>query len=437
MGRKRKADIELPDGRLWPNSPSGSPVQIEVFGATGDYRSGKTILGLSLAPGAHPAGHPFEGKPRTLILDCEKSAGTYGGTGCFRIDVPQRMMQKMYDEKNSTGYLSIDVFEWFLGLIEKLREHEFDVIMVDPVTDLEAGLVDYVKKNHSRFGLTANQMAKAGGLMWGAVKDYWKQLLLKLSTRCQTFYFTSHLRAVWSGDRPIPGKREPKGKETLMELASLYLWLERKADENGKVPAQPAAKVLKERLADTSIIDGILQIVPLMPPRLPIATVQEIRGYIARPPDYGKLAEGEKVVKEQLSDDEILTLQSQIAADQKDAGDSRLTALAQQSEAKAERKKKAEAAPQNSDQTAELQAAKAKGEELDADRPGSIDKRQEEQINGLMVELDYDVADRDKLLAKVKVKAIADLSRRQAGQLIDFLSKKWKQKQDKDNPVPF
>jgi hypothetical protein len=432
MGRKRKADIELPDGRLWPNSPSGSPVQIEVFGATGDYKSGKTILGLSLAPGVHPAGHPFEGKPRTLILDCEKSAGTYGGTGCERIDVPRVMAGLM-----KTTYLPLDVFEWFLVLLAKIEEHQFDVIMVDPVTDLEAGLVDYVKKNHAKFGLTANQMSKAGGLMWAAVKDYWKQLLLKLSTRCQTFYFTSHLRAVWSGDRPVPGKREPKGKETLMELASLYLWLERKPDESGKVAAEPAAKVLKERLADTRIVDGALQIVPLMPPRLPVATVQEIRGYIARPPDYGKLRDGERVTKSQLSEDEKLVLQSQIAADQAAAGESHLTALAQQSERKAAAKEKAKAAPQNSDQTAALQAAKEKGEKLDANRPGSIEKNQQEQIVGLKAELEMDTEAWRKLLAKANVHTAADLSRKQGQQLIDFLSKQWKEKQDKDNPVPF
>jgi len=351
-----KQKYELPPGLIWPNTPSGAPQKIEVFGATGAYKSGKTLLGLSIAPGAHPEGHPFAGKARTLYLDFEKSGGTYGGTGCQRIDVPLKMLEL----KGST-YRPIDVFMWFLDVVTtKLKPGQFDVIACDPITDIESGLTDYVKTNCEQFGLTKNQVAKAGGLLWGAVKDYWKQVLLKLSTRCQTFFFTSHLRQVWEGDTPVRGKMEPKGKDTLMELSSLYLWLEREPDKEGKVPAVPSAIVLKERLADTTVTeDGLLKIVHLMPPRLPVATVVAIREYIANPPDYAKLKPAERVVEKELSEEEKLRYQLSIAEAEKAATENRVALLARQEELKRLAMQAAQQTPQAPDQTAKIQAQQA------------------------------------------------------------------------------
>ena len=347
-----KKKVEIPEGRLWPNTPSGAPLAIEVFGATGAYRSGKTLLGLSIAPGSHPEGHPYAGKPRTLYHDWEKSGGTYGGTGCERIDVPAKLLELKRDR-----YKPIDAYLWFEEQIEqRLKPGQYDVWVVDPITDIESGMVDWVKHNCEQFGLSSNQINKSGGLLWGAVKAHWKQILLKLATKVQCFYFTSHLRQVWEGNSPIRGKYEPKGKETLMELASLYLWLDREPDKDGKVPSVPAATVLKERLSDTVMTeDGQLQIIQLMPPRLPVASVQAIRDYIANPPNYSRLKEGEKVIEKELSEDDKLQMQLRIAEAENETEQNRVVRLAKQEELKRLSLQQAANAPQNSDQTAALQ----------------------------------------------------------------------------------
>ena len=127
---------------LWPNTPSGAPVAIEAFGATGAYQSGKTLLGLSIAPGPHPEGHAFAGKPRTLYLDFEKSGGTYTGAGCKRLDVPAVMLEL----HKGQPYAPMAVFEWFVKLIGDLPAGRFDVIMGDPITDIESGMVAWVRK---------------------------------------------------------------------------------------------------------------------------------------------------------------------------------------------------------------------------------------------------------------------------------------------------
>lgn len=304
----KQRDFILPPGRLWPNTPSGKPMEIEVFGATGEFSSGKTILGLSIAPGPHPEGHQFAGQPRTLYLDFEKSGATYAGAGCERFDVPSRIVEKL-----GMDYTVQQVAEWFVSLPSHLKPGQFDVIVVDPINDVEAGIIDIVKSKPESHGYTAAQFEKSVPLLMGAAKAYWKKVLLLYSNVCKCFFFTTHLRDQFKGPAPT-GKREPRGKETLAELASLYLWMERKTDEKGVVPEKPSAIVLKQRLADSMMNDdGELVITNLMPPRIPEATAKAIRGYIANPPNYAKLAEAERVIETPMTEAEMERLKANTA----------------------------------------------------------------------------------------------------------------------------
>src|SRR3954466_5105790 len=116
---------------------------------------------------------------------------------------------------------------WWWNDIKKIKPGQFDVIMIDTISEIEDGLTEWVQKNPTYFNHSSGQYAKMSGIMWGDVKTLWKMILSDLASRCQTFVFCSHMANVWASDRPT-GKRKPKGKETLMELASLYLQMERK-----------------------------------------------------------------------------------------------------------------------------------------------------------------------------------------------------------------
>lgn len=402
MGKAKEAEVVVPPGRLWPNTPSGAPVKIEVFGATGEIKSGKTLLGLSIAPGVHPPEHEFAGKPRTLILDLEKSSGTYeygvgdnpadieNNPGVHRIDVPSKLLA----EKGST-YKNIDLFKWVLHAIEnKLKPRQFDVVMIDPVTDLDSGLVEYVVQNPKQFGLTDNMVARSGagfkaqGIVWGALREYWKIVLLKIAAACQTFYFTTHLRDEYAGQTRT-GRRQPKGKSTLLELSTLYLWLERKPDKDGRIPGPPAALCEepygKSRLADIHMgEDGELEITALMPPRIPVCTAKEIRRYIANPPT--KLRAAERFQEHGLGEDEKIQIGLATAQATQATEESRLAQLARQAELRQLAQQDAEAVPQNSDKTAELQAAKKKKEEVRA----AADDAEAERLEG---EVETDLAE--------------------------------------------
>ncbi len=279
--------------------PLGIPV--EIMGITGDLNSGKTILALSIAPGKFGGDSPHAGKARTLYLDFEKSGGTFGGAGAERVDVPTQMRAAFGDR----AYSPVDVFHWFRAYVLSVPAGRYDVIAADPVTDVEDGLTDYVSANPKEFGYTESQFASANALKWGVVKSLWKSILVDIAARCQMFIFTTHMRQEFRGGRPT-GKVIPKGKETLAELASLYLQLEREKPELGQKPKPPSAIVLKERLSVLEMNEktGNLDVLKILPERLPEATPAAIRYYIANPIGKRKLKPEELVQEPTLTDDQ-------------------------------------------------------------------------------------------------------------------------------------
>ena len=286
---------------------------IEVLGLTGEFASGKTLFSLTIAPG-----------PDTLAFDLEKSNATYQpDLGFTRVDVPAQMLRV-----RPNGYKPADTFEWWLAQVRAVSPGRYRVIVLDPVSEIESGLADWVKANPAHFGRTAAQYAKSSGLMWGDVKEYWKAILADLASRCETFAFTSHMANVWERDGPT-GKRKAKGKETLMELATLYLQLERKKDAKGNVPAKPAAVVLKSRLSSTRVdpATGDVETVPTLPPRLPEATPKAIRQWMEKPPDYANLSADMLAPEPTMTDDERAEMRLATARTELEAEQTRLARI--------------------------------------------------------------------------------------------------------------
>src|SRR5688572_26103504 len=122
---------------LWPK-------KIEVMGLSGEFESGKTRFALGICPG-----------PQTLLYDFEKSAGTYDELGHHRVDVPSEVLRKY-----PKGATSLEVFEWWLAHVRSVPPGKYRVIVIDTANDIEAGLVDYVAKNPTKFGRSSGQYLK-------------------------------------------------------------------------------------------------------------------------------------------------------------------------------------------------------------------------------------------------------------------------------------
>jgi hypothetical protein len=160
------------------------------------------------------------------------------------------------------------------------------------------------------------------GVMWGCVAQYWKNLVNDLASRCECFAFTTHMGDVWSGSSPVKGKRKPKGKGVLQELASLYLYLERRPIE-GVLPAKPIGYLdkpyCKNRVARFVVKDDEVEIIDVLPPRIPDCTPNKIEWYIENPIGLKyKLDISEKAFDEVMSEDDKLKLKLEVAEAERD-----------------------------------------------------------------------------------------------------------------------
>jgi len=189
--------------------------------------------------------------------------------------------------------------------------------MLDVISEIEDGLVKYVGIHPGEFGYTTNQFAKSGGLFWGAVKKEWKRLLIMASQKCETLVLTTHMRSEFHGARPT-GKRIPSGKDTILDITSLYMTLVRNIKTGAKeVPLAPSGICKhpggKSRLVRVNPITGVPE--QLLPPHIPNASPAGIRFYLEHPPDFANLKPEEQAVPTQeLTDDDRLGIRAGIAA---------------------------------------------------------------------------------------------------------------------------
>jgi hypothetical protein len=291
----------------------------EVVVVTGGYGTGKSTFTLST--GATPA--------RMVVIDFEKSQkGFAAQLPCLAYHDLQSIMSTKYP----TGYKMIELLAEVEAILGALKDGAQDVIVLDNASPLEDAITAYVEGHPGEFGHSAGQYQSMSGLKWGDVKTKYQQLLTRWVSRAKMIFIVVHLRDKWVGNtvqKDAFGKpvQEPKGKETLDQLSSLFVWLE--AGPGGV----PAAKVLKCRVDRKVYIDdpddpptgipadaiaalkgepGLISI-PVLPLRLPKATWPEIREYMRNPADLANPKPGEKLSERDMSDDDRLRLRSIIA----------------------------------------------------------------------------------------------------------------------------
>lgn len=343
---------------------SGSPpplwgeLDIPIIVGTGEFGMGKSLFGLTICPG-----------PQTLVYDYEGSSLTYKSIGFEHVDMAAELLAKF-----PNGFTSEQRYLWWReDIVRRGKSGKYRVAVIDPASEIEDGMADHLRKNITKYGLTQAQCDRSPALFWGVMKKEWKLLLDTLRSYFDTLYMTVHLRDEFRGGAPT-GKREPKGKETLFELASLFLWFEREKNrKTGEVSAVPSATILKSRLAKAVFVDDELQIVPVLPPRLEKSTPRAIREYIAKPPDYSKLSKGERLHEKELSEDERLFIQAKIAADQALAAQAEVTLAEKRANAATSQKAIATPPPDVAADYAATQAEKAKSSATETNAAAMVD----------------------------------------------------------------
>jgi hypothetical protein len=290
----------------------------EIVIVTGPYGSGKSTF--TLGTGAAPE--------RTLVVDFEKSQSGFAQ----QLPIAYIDMQALLNERYPDGYKMLDLYNETVEELDTIEPGCFDVIVLDNASLLEDGLLAYVETHPGEFGHSAGQYANMSALKWGDVKNKYSQLLTRWASKTRMIFIVVHLRDKWAGNTVVKdpyGKpvQEPRGKQTLDMLSSLFVWLETgpggipaarvlkcRTDRKAFVadpknpPADLPARYLKELNGEPGVVS-----VPVLPLRLPKCTWPAIREYMRNPADLAHPKAGEMPTEQQLSEDDRLKLRAIIS----------------------------------------------------------------------------------------------------------------------------
>lgn len=288
--------------KIWPRN-----IEIPIVGVCGEHESGKTLFAMTVDPA------------NTLFYDIEKSGTVYKDFVSSYVDLPHEAR-----ERHCGQLTELQLFLYWLEHIKNMREDTYSVIAVDPIYKLEVGLAEYVLSKHNDYGYKSRQsFLSTGGIFWSKAQREWENIIMDITSKCQTFVFTNHMKK--EDFRSATSRRIAKGKAILRELATLYLYLER-SEPNQRLPAaEYLGGVSKSRLAILEKDEGIVQVLPR---RMPTASPQAIRDYINNPVGLRELKEEEKPRTKGMTRSEKLALEAKIAEDKRATAEAAAEAVA-------------------------------------------------------------------------------------------------------------
>jgi hypothetical protein len=301
--------------------PLWNGISIPVIGVTGPVFSGKSIFASSIRP------------EETLYIDGELSTASYQGEIS---GIPYKRRVDLFEELRKEGKENpspIDVFLCWKKIMDSAKDGEFQVAVTDPWDFIQAGLHDYIESKPDLYNRTSAQYKKMTPMLWGDVKTWLHTYTAMFSKRMGdgSVVFINHEGEEFKGGTTT-GKKKTKGVNTIYQIASLYLNLERKPDKKGKIPDKPAGYACeshrgKSRLVRTKMVDGEIEFTPILPARIPDCTPAKIREYIGHPAGEGKPKAGELAPDEEMTDDDRLLIKQNIVSNELEIENSKLARL--------------------------------------------------------------------------------------------------------------
>ena len=262
--------------------------ELPVIAVTGDVGSGKTTFGFLIS---HPGG------PGVRVWDFE--LGSHQLSRKFGEHYPVDHIEMI-----QTKAASQELYISFVKSIDDLDWDPYGVAIVDTGIRLQESAYAYATSNPNLFGVSAAQMKNQIGVDWSKTKLALEQLFAKITEKVQTLVIVMHLRSMYSGGKPVPGKFESQGVKTIDMLSSLSLRMHRSAIETKKVNGKdiklaphfptPGAEVIKSRLDHLTVIDDKFVTTPVLPKFLPDATPGAIRHYVDNRVSYEDYSDEER-----------------------------------------------------------------------------------------------------------------------------------------------
>jgi len=261
----------------------------QLITITGAKNTGKTTLAATFEPPSALG--------KVAYFDAEKSANHFRselkGRGLadfgMYIDLQERFSSLPSDDdlldrlnKGEAPWVNqeqknalIGYYQHILECFSVLPENQYRTLVLDTAEKFESGMAAYVEANKAKFGVTTT----AYGKLWTeGVFPLYENLFQALYGRgVENLILVFHLKNVWDGSRPVPGKVAMSGKKILYRLSSLMLWL---VNDSRNSNGEPAGLVLKERMGKVSAENDEWHIQQMLPPRIPTCTWKEIRRYL-------------------------------------------------------------------------------------------------------------------------------------------------------------
>ena len=291
----------------------------QLFTITGARGTGKTTLAATYLPPSQ--------LEKVVYFDAEKSANSFRANlkrlqhpdfGLY-IDLQERFTVLPKDDdlldrinKGEPPWATsgernalIGYYQHIISELAALPRDKYTVLVIDTAEKLEAGMAAYVEANKSKFGVTT----MAYGKLWSeGVFPLYQNIFQGIWQRgIDTIILNFHLKNVWEGSRPVPGKVAMSGKKILYTLSSLMLWL---VNDSRNARGEPAGLVIKERLGQLFIENDTWQMQQMLPPRIPTCTWHEIDKYLDGRNRYDIANPKPTEMRSQFEDDMISDLYS-------------------------------------------------------------------------------------------------------------------------------
>ncbi len=295
----------------------------QLYVITGPRGVGKTTLALTQLPPSQI--------DKVVVVDSENSANSFrrsinakGRDFGKYINLLERFKDKLPSDDDLLSKISrgdmpwtdgkeqsmfTDLYQYILDQISQLKPNKYKTLVFDTGEKLEAGIAAYAEANKKKLGVTDTSYGK---LWTQGVFPLYQYLLQGIWDRgIDTVIINFHLKSVWEGKRPVPGKVTHAGKKLLYYLSSLMVWL---VNDSRNVRGAPAGIVLKERLGDPGmdLASDTWNPKTNLPPRIPTCDWEHINGYLANgfnyehPDPRERLSEAEKeMISELLNDAQI------------------------------------------------------------------------------------------------------------------------------------
>ncbi len=185
----------------------------------------------------------------------------------------------------------LQYYDWFIKMLDTdLVKDKYETFILDTVEPIEAAITAYVEEAKGKAGWSG--VRAYGRMETEGVRPLLDNLIEGLASRgIKRIILTSHVKAVWIDNKPMPNKVEPGGRLALWSrISSCMFWLV-PSDENDN--GAPAALVLKARFGRAEMDGDFVARRRILPRRMPVFSYRDMLQYEKSPANLVHPKDGE------------------------------------------------------------------------------------------------------------------------------------------------